>query len=94
MVGGGPTGVELAAAIRELSRDTLGNEFRSIDPRAARIILVESGDRLLDVFAPDLSAAAARALDGLGVEITWETRVVEIESANVVTRDAGGTFRR
>jgi len=94
VVGGGPTGVELAGAIRELARDTLRNEFRSIDPRAARIILVESGDRLLDAFAPDLSASAARALEGLGVEILWGTRVVEIEPGGVVTRDAEGTTRR
>jgi len=94
VVGGGPTGVELAGAIRELSRDTLRREFRAIDPRAARIILVESGDRLLDAFAPDLSAAAARALEGLGVEILWGTKVVEIESTGVVTRDTQGTTRR
>lgn len=93
VVGGGPTGVEVAGAIRELSRDTLRHEFRAIDPRTARIILVESGDRLLDAFAPDLSAAATRALEELGVEILWETRVVEIDTAGVMTRDKGGTTR-
>lgn len=94
VIGGGPTGVELAGAIRELARDSLRREFRSIDPATARVILVESGDRLLDSFAPDLSLAARRALDRLGVEIAWGNRVVEIDTNGVTTRDAAGETRR
>ena len=94
VIGGGPTGVELSGAIRELSRDTLRREFRSIDPATARIILVESGDRLLDAFAPDLSRSACHALAQLGVEVMWGSRVVEIDTSGVVTRDAGGMMRR
>lgn len=94
VVGGGPTGVELAGAIRELASDTLRREFRSIDPASARIILVESGDRLLDAFAPDLSRTARRALERLGVEIAWGNRVVDIRPDCVLTRDACGGTRR
>ena len=94
VVGGGPTGVEMAGAICELARDTLRREFRSIDPSAARIILVESGDRLLDSFAPDLADSARRALERLGVEILWGHRVVDIRSGHVVVRDKAGGERR
>jgi len=94
VIGGGPTGVELAGAIRELARDSLRREFRSIDPASARVIIVESGDRLLDSFAPDLSSAARRALERLGVEIAWGNRVVEIDANGVVTRDAAGAMQR
>ena len=94
VVGGGPTGVEMAGAICELAHDTLRREFRSIDPAAARVVLVESGDRLLDSFAPDLSRAARRGLERLGGEIAWGTRVVDIGPDHVVTRDGSGTTRR
>ena len=94
VIGGGPTGVELAGAIRELARDSLRREFRSIDPASARVIIVESGDRLLDSFAPDLSSAARRALERLGVEIACGNRVVEIDANGVVTRDAAGAMQR
>ncbi|MCW5731399.1 MAG: NAD(P)/FAD-dependent oxidoreductase [Alphaproteobacteria bacterium] len=69
IVGGGPTGVELAGAIAELSKVALARDFRSIDPRSARVILVQSGERLLPVFPPRLSEAARKSLERLGVEV-------------------------
>jgi NADH:ubiquinone reductase (H+-translocating) len=69
VVGGGPTGVELAGAIAELANKALAADFRRIDPRHARVILVEAGPRLLPVMPERLSAKAARALERLGVEI-------------------------
>ena len=69
VVGGGPTGVEMAGAIAELAKRALASDFLSIDPRCARIILVEAGPRLLAPFAPSLSEAARRSLEQLGVEV-------------------------
>jgi NADH dehydrogenase len=67
VVGGGPTGVELAGALAELARLTLARDFRRIDPRQARILLVEAADRVLPAFDAALSAAALRGLERLGV---------------------------
>src|SRR6478609_6894195 len=67
VVGAGPTGVEMAGQIGEIARDTLRRDFRTIDTRAARIVLVERGERILQQFPPRLSARAARALERLGV---------------------------
>ena len=75
IVGGGPTGVEMAGAIAELSRKSLSTDFRNIDPRSARIVLVESGSRVLASFPETLSAVAKRALERLGVEVRLGTRV-------------------
>jgi NADH:ubiquinone reductase (H+-translocating) len=69
LVGGGPTGVEMAGAIAELSRMALSADFRSIDPRATRVTLIESGPRLLAAFHPELSEAARRSLEMLGVRV-------------------------
>jgi NADH:ubiquinone reductase (H+-translocating) len=69
VVGGGPTGVEMAGAIAELSKRALAMDFRAIDPRMARIILVEAGPRLLPTFDPSLSEKARRSLGELGVEV-------------------------
>ena len=69
IVGGGPTGVELAGAISELAQKALAADFRMIDPRRARIVLVEGGPRLLAAFPPELSQFAHDALRGMGVEI-------------------------
>ena len=80
IVGGGPTGVELAGAIAELARHTLSDEFRSIDPAAARVVLVQSAPRLLPALPESLSASAARALQELGVEVMINTRVDGIDS--------------
>jgi NADH dehydrogenase len=87
VVGGGPTGVELAGALGELSRHTLGRDFRRIDPSATRVILVEGGPRILPAFEADLSAAAARALEQLGVTIWTDTRVTGIDEHGVRAGD-------
>jgi NADH:ubiquinone reductase (H+-translocating) len=75
IVGGGPTGVEMAGAIAELARFTLARDFRNIDPGSARVILVEAADRLLRAFPPELSAYAKRELEHLGVEVLLNQRV-------------------
>jgi NADH:ubiquinone reductase (H+-translocating) len=69
VVGGGPTGVELAGAIAEIARHTVKQDFRTFDPAQARIVLVESGPRVLGTYPPDLSARAQRSLEKLGVEV-------------------------
>ena len=78
LVGGGPTGAELAGAIGEISRHVLASDFRSIDPREARVLLVEAGPRILPTFPPELSASAAAALEKLGVEIRTGAPVTAI----------------
>jgi NADH dehydrogenase len=85
IVGGGPTGVEMAGAIAELARKALSTDFRNIDPRLARVILIESGHRVLAHFPETLSAAAERALDRLGVEVRIGTRVSRCGPEGVVT---------
>ena len=69
IIGGGPTGVEMAGAIAEISRYTLERDFRHIDPASARVILVESDERVLSSFPEDLSASAMKQLKQLGVEV-------------------------
>jgi NADH dehydrogenase len=83
IVGGGPTGVELAGAIVELVYQNLVGEFRSIDTRKARVLLIEAGPRLLPAFAPDLSAYALRALQRLGVEVRLGSAVTECNASGV-----------
>jgi NADH dehydrogenase len=78
VVGGGPTGVELAGAIAEMSRHTLARDFRRIDPRRSRIILAEAGPRILPSFSATLAARAVRDLGSLGVEVRAGTRVTAI----------------
>jgi NADH dehydrogenase len=78
IVGGGPTGVELAGALGEIANDTLRNDFRSIDPRDARIVLVEAMDRILPPYPADRSASAKRQLERLGVTVRTKTRVTDI----------------
>jgi NADH:ubiquinone reductase (H+-translocating) len=87
LIGGGPTGVELAGAIAELARATLARDFRHIDPRAARILLVEAGGRLLPGFPEKLGAYAASALAGMGVEVRVDTMVEHLDEEGVI---AGG----
>ena len=78
IVGAGPTGVELAGTIAELARTHLPDEFRHIDTRRARVVLVEAGERILPSFDPSLSAYALRALDELGVEVrTGEAEITD-----------------
>ena len=84
IVGGGATGVELAGAIAELAHVTLPDEFRSIDTRRSRILLIEAGPRILPTFTPDLSAYAHAALERLGVEIHTGSPVSECSAQGVV----------
>jgi len=83
VVGGGPTGVETAGAIAELARDTLRYDFRAVDPRNSRIVLVEAGERLLPSFHPSLSARAARDLGRMGVDVMTGTLVTGIEEGRI-----------
>jgi NADH:ubiquinone reductase (H+-translocating) len=78
IVGGGPTGVELAGALSEIAHDTLKHDFRRIDPSQARILLIEAADRLLPPYAPDLSASARSALERLGVIVRTGTTVTGV----------------
>jgi len=77
IVGGGPTGVELAGAIAELTHQNLREDFRLIDTRKARVLLIEAGPRILSSFTPDMSAYAQRALERLGVEIQLGSAVTD-----------------
>jgi NADH dehydrogenase len=91
IVGAGPTGVEIAGQIGELARDTLRRDFRRIDPRTARILLVEAGDRVLATFPPSLSAKAVRSLERLGVTVLTERTVIDVDDSGVTIRDQGGS---
>jgi NADH dehydrogenase len=90
VVGAGPTGVELAGQIAEIARDTLRRDFRSIDTRAARIVLVESAERVLPHFPPRLSDRARRSLERLGVTPLLGRTVVGIDESSATVADAGG----
>jgi NADH:ubiquinone reductase (H+-translocating) len=83
IVGGGPTGVELAGAIVELVYQNLRGEFRRFDTRQARVLLIEAGPRLLPAFAPDLSAYALNALARLGVDVRVGSPVTDCNSSGV-----------
>ena len=90
IVGGGPTGVEMAGQIAELARDTLRRDFRTIDSRDARILLIETADRVLTAFPPSLSRKAARSLEQLGVTPLVDHTVVGIDAAAVTIEAPGG----
>jgi NADH:ubiquinone reductase (H+-translocating) len=83
IVGGGPTGVELAGAIAELSRRALSRDFDHIRPERARIILVEAGERVLGSFSPELSDYARGALESMGVEVHCGIRVTDMDASGV-----------
>jgi putative oxidoreductase len=83
VVGGGPTGVELAGAIAELARYGMEKDFRAFDPASARIVLVQSAPRLLPTFAESLSTRARRSLQQLGVDVMLGSRVEQIDAAGV-----------
>ena len=78
IVGGGPTGVELAGAIIDIARHFLRRDFRHIDPAKARVLLLDGGPRVLTAYPPDLSARAEQALTGLGVEVHTGTHVTAV----------------
>jgi NADH dehydrogenase len=83
VVGGGPTGVELAGALADISRDTLRKDFRNIDPKEAKIFLVEGTPRLLPAMPEDLSASARRSLESLGVTVLTSSMVTNVDAEGV-----------
>src|ERR1035437_1749043 len=91
VVGGGPTGVELAGAFAELTRTVLQKDFKRIDPSQARVVMIQAGPRVLPQFSPQLSASAERQLKALGVEVRTATKVksigqgrVDLESGEII----------
>lgn len=87
IVGGGPTGVELAGTIVELAHDMLRGEFRNFDTRQTRVVLIEAGDRILPNFAPELSDYASKALERLGVTVELGRPVTRCDAEGVVFGD-------
>ncbi|MDV6032972.1 MAG: NAD(P)/FAD-dependent oxidoreductase [Phycisphaera sp. RhM] len=87
IVGGGPTGVELAGAIAEMARYTLKRDFRSIDASLARVILVQAGERILEQFPDDLSEYSKQALESIGVEVRLGDQVTEVTDRGVQIGD-------
>jgi NADH dehydrogenase len=83
IVGGGATGVEMAGAIADIARQTLANDFRRIDPRNSRIILLEAGPRVMPTLPEDLSRYAERALTRMGVDVRTSTRVIGCDARGV-----------
>jgi NADH dehydrogenase len=83
VVGGGPTGVELAGTLAEISRHALAHEFRSIDPARTHILLIEGGPRVLPTYSEDLSRSAQEQLNHLGVEVRTSTMVTKVEPGAV-----------
>jgi NADH dehydrogenase len=94
VVGAGPTGVEMAGQIGELARDTLRRDFRAIDPRTARILLVEALDRVLTTFSPSLSVKAARSLEKLGVTVLTGRMVTGVDAEGVTVEGGNGAAER
>jgi NADH dehydrogenase len=90
IVGAGPTGVEMAGQIAELARDTVASDFRKIDPREARVLLVETADRVLTAFPPSLSRRAARSLQRIGVTPLLQHTVVGIDGESVTVSAQDG----
>jgi NADH dehydrogenase len=85
VIGGGPTGVETAGSLAELSRDAMRGQFRQIDPSRTRVVLIEMLDRILCTFSPELSLKAKNALEHIGVEVRQGTRITAIDSRGVWT---------
>jgi NADH dehydrogenase len=93
IVGGGPTGVELAGALGEIANDTLRHDFRRINPAEAQILLIEGEDRVLPLFPPDLSAKAEKQLIGLSVRSLTGTKVTDIDTGGVIVNSGGQEHR-
>ncbi len=91
IVGGGPTGAELAGALAEIANDTLRRDFRNIDPSQARIILVEGTDRVLPAYPPKLSEAARKMIERLGVTVRTGAMVTDIKKESVTVREGDRT---
>ncbi|WP_375476634.1 NAD(P)/FAD-dependent oxidoreductase [uncultured Jatrophihabitans sp.] len=94
VVGAGATGVEMAGQISELSRRTLKNDYRSIDPRRARIVLIDALDEVLGAFGTKLSAGAASQLEKLGVEVWLVEKVVDVDDRGLTVEDKSGVRTR
>ncbi len=94
VVGAGPTGVEMAGQIAELARDTLHGDFRAIDSRTARIVLIEAADRVLTSFPESLSAKATRSLERLGVTALTGTTVIGVDGDGVTVQNWSGDSER
>jgi NADH:ubiquinone reductase (H+-translocating) len=92
IVGGGPTGVELAGALGEIANDTLKHDFRNIDPSKARILLIEGGDRILPTYPADLSYQAEMSLNRLGVTVQTQALVTDIKP-HAITVKHGDTVK-
>lgn len=96
VIGGGPTGVEMAGAIAELARQSVSMDFRHITPHCSRILLLQRGDRVLQSFPPALSEKARKGLEELGVEVRLDADVTHIDADGVVVDgeriDAGTTI--
>ena len=84
VIGGGPTGVELAGAIAELASYVLARDFRAINPESTRVVLLEAGPRILNTFAPQLSDRALRSLAGMGVEVRTNAPVTHIDGEGIL----------
>jgi NADH dehydrogenase len=93
VVGGGPTGVEMAGAVAEMARTTLRGNFRSIDPAKARVVLIEGADRVLPPFVPKLSEKALQSLQDLGVEVQTGAMVTQIDAEGVTLKRGDQTER-
>ncbi len=94
VIGGGPTGAEMAGTIAEMAHHTLRQDFRSIDPRCARIVLVEAGPRVLPTFSGDLPAKAAKQLADLGVEVRtgWQATAITEDAVTIASEDSTETL--
>ncbi|GGK77576.1 NAD(P)/FAD-dependent oxidoreductase [Ornithinimicrobium pekingense] len=94
VVGAGPTGVEMAGQLIEMSRRTLAKEFRHIDPSEARIILLDAADEVLGSFGEDLATRTRRDLERLGIEVRLGAMVVDVDADGLVVRTRGGESER
>lgn len=93
VIGGGPTGVEMAGTLAEIARHTLPGEFRCIDPSSAEILLLEGGARILSAYPESLSDSARRQLEGLGVQVRLGAKVVGIDAGGVDVETNGQRAR-
>jgi NADH:ubiquinone reductase (H+-translocating) len=94
VIGGGPTGVEMAGTVAEIARDTLPGEFRHIDPARAQVLLIEGGPRVLQAMPEDLSLRAQRQLERLGVQVRVKSSVISVGASHVEVRpETGAPYR-
>jgi NADH dehydrogenase len=94
VVGAGPTGVEMAGQIAELARRTLKRDFRSIDPRSARVVLLDAAGAVLPSFGEKLGGSARARLESMGIEVVLDTMVTDVDATSVSVRLADGTTDR